>query len=280
VTQRNGATSPTKPQSTNGDLLYVSDDSTNDVYAFSYPSGKLALTLTGFEAPQGLCSDESGNVFITDEKAPDIVEYAHGGTTPIKTFHGSGRPSACWIDPTTGNLAVANVNGFVSIYKDARGHPTSYPTRTSAIFCAYDKRGDLYVDELGRLSAGNQVQVLAKGESSFKTMDLNKRLGDSSPAGIQWQGKDLVVAHGGSGHGCCGRVYRFIVDGLDGSHAGSFATNTDIANFVTNGSTLIATTLTGEIEYYEWPSGKGPTHKFSDLGGSPYGVTISVGASR
>ena len=276
---QNGAQSlPSMKRGTpGGDLLYVSDYSTFDVYALSYPSGNLVLTLKGFGAPQGLCSDKSGDVFVTDAKAATIIEYAHGGTTPIKTLNGLGRPSACWVDPTTGNLAVANLNSFVSIYKNASGSPSNYSTQTSAIFCAYDESGNLYVDEPGQLSTGNQVEVLPKGGNSFETMNLNKGLGNSWPGGVQWHGQHLIVAKEGSYYG---RIYRFIVKGTNGYHAGSFRTDTGIADFLIYGSTLIATTLDGEIEYYDWTHWQGPIKKFSSPGRYPFGVTISPASSR
>ncbi len=39
-------------------LLYVGDDSTNDVYVYDYKSGKLVGTLTGFDGPYGSASIE------------------------------------------------------------------------------------------------------------------------------------------------------------------------------------------------------------------------------
>ena len=264
-----------------GDLLYVSDfGGTNDVYALSYPSGALVATLTGFQSPGGLCADGSGNVYVTDSQAADIVEYAHGGTSPIKTLHGSGRPSACGIDPNTGNLAVSNYNSFVSIYKNASGNPSDYSTQTSAAFCAYDTHGNLYVVEAGQLSTGNVIEKLSNGGASFERVNLNKRLGNFWPAGIQRYGKDLVVAHEGpDGYGCCGRVYRFIVKDTNGKHAGSFLTDGNINDIFVYDSTVIATTFNGTIQYYDYPKGQGPTQVFKEPGGSPFGVTISVAPS-
>jgi len=68
------------------ELLYVSDDYNDDVYVFALPAGGLVGTLTGFKTPQSPCADEAGDVFIPDDGASDIVEYAHGGSKPIKTL--------------------------------------------------------------------------------------------------------------------------------------------------------------------------------------------------
>lgn len=42
-------------------LLFISDDSSQDVYIFTMPAMKLTGTLTGFNGPQGMCTDNQGN---------------------------------------------------------------------------------------------------------------------------------------------------------------------------------------------------------------------------
>lgn len=115
------------------DLLYISDDGTDDVYAYSYPHIELKGPLTGFVRPHGECVDNAGEVFIADNGASNIIEYAHGGTSPIAVLSDPGYvPSACSVDPTSGNLAVTNVEtpsggqGTVVIYKHATGRPKAY----------------------------------------------------------------------------------------------------------------------------------------------------------
>ncbi len=83
------------PQAKSRDLLYVSDQLFTDVYVFSYPALGFVGTLTGFSLPEGLCSDERGNVFVTDLLARKIVEYAHGGSEPIETLNDGGYPEGC-----------------------------------------------------------------------------------------------------------------------------------------------------------------------------------------
>jgi hypothetical protein len=86
-------------------LLYVSDISTDDVQIFTYPQGAPAGTLTGFDRPQGECVDAAGDVFVANTNASNIVEYAHGATTPVATLNDSGQfPVACAINPRNGEL--------------------------------------------------------------------------------------------------------------------------------------------------------------------------------
>ena len=70
------------PDAKSHDLLYISDQGNQAVYVYSYPSAKLQGTLTGFTRPEGECVDKAGNVFIVDEAASVIFEYAHGGKSP------------------------------------------------------------------------------------------------------------------------------------------------------------------------------------------------------
>ena len=71
-------------------LLYISDIESGEVFVYSYPSLAVAGTLTGFSEPAGTCVDTTGDVFIVDYGASDIVEYAHGGLTPIATLDDPG----------------------------------------------------------------------------------------------------------------------------------------------------------------------------------------------
>ncbi|MGA8099593.1 MAG: hypothetical protein WB810_13150, partial [Candidatus Cybelea sp.] len=97
------------PAAKNTDLLYISDVGTDQVYVFSYPQGSLVGTLSGFNTPVRECSDTAGNVFVTNTNAENILEYAHGGSSPIATYHDKDfLPTDCSVDPASGSLAVAN----------------------------------------------------------------------------------------------------------------------------------------------------------------------------
>ena len=68
--------------------LYVSDSGTNDVQVYAWPKPKSPVgTLTGFTEPQGICADTSGNVYITNTGAHNILEYKGGATSPSQTLN-------------------------------------------------------------------------------------------------------------------------------------------------------------------------------------------------
>ncbi len=196
-----------KPGVTGDNLLYVANAGTDDVNVYSYPQGQLVGTLTGFLDPVGECVDKTGDVFVTDYRAQDIVEYAHGGTSPVATLSDSGyHPSECSLDPTTGNLAVANSGGGVSIYPDAQGSPTQYAdTNLGGVsFCGYDNNGNLFVDGVNN-SQAVEVDQLPSGSSTFAQILLNQSLGGAG--GVQWNGKFLAVADSSSD-----TIYEFAID--------------------------------------------------------------------
>jgi DNA-binding beta-propeller fold protein YncE len=91
----------------------------------------MVLQLSDSNNPFGECVDKTGDVFVAEfggnAGTAAILEYAHGGTSPIATLSDPGyHPESCSIDPTTGNLAVTNDDGPLGIYTGAKGDPAYY----------------------------------------------------------------------------------------------------------------------------------------------------------
>jgi hypothetical protein len=232
---------------------------------------------------QSLCVDKAGDVFIPDQDASDIVEYAHGGSTPIKTLADTDRPSGCSVDTASGDLAVSNYSHFVSVYKNASGAPTNYSTAWPALFAAYDKNGDLFVSGYHYPSGFVTIVVaeLPRGGKTLEIISLDKFLGPYSAAGLQWHGQDLVIAHTGpQQYNCCGRVYRFTIEGTSGKHAGSYRTRTDLADFFIYGSTIVTTGGSTDVVLYDWPIKGGSIQRISYPADGAYGVVVSSAHTR
>ncbi len=194
-------------------LLYVSDPGTNDVQVYAYPkmgSPSLEGTLTGFDGPRGECVDPAGNIWITNTSASTIVEFAHGGTSPIATLSDPGQlPASCAIDVASGDLAVVNLmsgskSGSVSIYKNAHGAPTTYSAGeiVQPFFVSYVD-AFLYVD--GLLSGGTSGIAYKRPKNEHFT---NRSLSVSiaSIGGLQWDGTYLAVGGRIKGNNV---IYRF-----------------------------------------------------------------------
>ena len=203
-------------------LLYISDNGTDDVYVYSYPQGELKGTLTQFDNPQGECVDKAGDIWITDANSSEILEYAHGGASPIATLSDPGQsPLGCSVDPKTGNLAITNwqstsgAPGSVSIYPDAQGTPTNYTDSSfnQMFFLGYDNKGNLFVD--GVDSSGNfEFAELPKGQEELTNITLNQNI--ATPGGVQWDGTHLAVGDQGDAV-----IYQFTISGNDGTEVGS-----------------------------------------------------------
>jgi hypothetical protein len=186
------------PDAKKSDLLYVSDadKAEVDVYSYKAPNSHgLEGQLTGFVLPYGDCSDSAGNVYIDDFAAENIVEYAKGGTTPIKTLTITGLPIGCSVDPTTGNLAVsafaaANPStgcGGVYVFASASGTPTLYEDSNVCSYwpAGYDNAGNLFVE--GESPNAPTIDELPSGGSSFTELTLDG-FTLYLPAGIMWNG--------------------------------------------------------------------------------------------
>jgi hypothetical protein len=79
-----------KSEATHQRLVYISDSGDNVVNVYGFPNREIVGQLSGFKKPHGMCSDSHGNVYVTNTRASNILEYAHGGTKPIQTFSDSG----------------------------------------------------------------------------------------------------------------------------------------------------------------------------------------------
>jgi hypothetical protein len=184
--------------------LYVSNLGTDDVTIYTYKNNglKTALsgTLTGFTEPAVPCADAKGNVFIPDYGTGKIYEYAYGATTPSQTLTDpNGAPVSCSVDPSTGNLAVADFapsapSGTVSIYTQATGSPATVSVSSIAhpAFVGYTPTGALYVDGLDS-TATFAIAMAPAGSNTFSAVSITGGVTLYSPGAIVWGGSYLLV---------------------------------------------------------------------------------------
>jgi hypothetical protein len=172
-------------------LLFVSDEAANDVDIFSMPQLDLKGQITGFSEPRGLCSDTSGNIWVTNFGTRQILKLSRAGAI-IETLNDpDGFPNGCAVDPSTGDLAVANIvnqalsgSGEVEIYPHGAGKPMSLdnPNQTFYDFVGYVPGssklnahgvapGELFVD--GQTKNRKFIlSVLVSGTTVFHTVKL------------------------------------------------------------------------------------------------------------
>lgn len=262
----------------NGDLLYVSNYRNGTVGVYTYPEGSQVGTLTGFSKPLGECADAAGDVFIANSGDRDVLEYAHGGSAPIATLKDSiYYPNGCSVDPTTGNLAVSNLqskrgngSGSIAIYHHARGNPKYYKGVQYYTSCGYDNEGNLFAS--GLANSDYVFEELPKGGNVFKYIRPRHFFAVGI---IQWDGKYLTNEIPLTN---ASLIYRLEISGSNAHVIG--ATRLDGAagtSFIDRPRVIVAGA--GEVDFFDYPAGKHPTKKISDSNG-PTGAVVSAASQQ
>lgn len=271
------------PGAATGALLYISDFGTNDVYVYSWPRLKLVGTLTGFSTPQGECVDKAGNIWIANTQAFQIVEYAHGGTNPIKTLNDPGQyPVACSVDPINGDLAVSNIittgsgPGSIGIYKGATGNPTIYsdPAVARVFFLAYDSHENLFFDGMG----GNSAFRMAKFKRKIFTAITISGATIHFPGGVFTKGLKLSVGdqNGANGYSV---IYQ-ITDTGTVTGATPLMKTHDCLQYFVNGQkptqkVICPNPASSSVDIYDYPAGGKPVKIIPAGLSEPAGSAVS-----
>jgi hypothetical protein len=287
------------PEAKKTDLLYVSDLLAQVVDIYTYGHGyKLVGELTGFFNPEGLCVDKKGDVYVTNDTSLgvyQITEYAHGGTTPLRTINDpDGRANGCSVDPTTGNLAVADfwgtseTIGNVAVYPKASGTPKSYsnPNIFYDYYCGYDDKGNLFVDGETEGSVFG-LGELAKGGNTLNFINIDQTI--YLPGGVQWDGKYLAVGDQVAvKHNFTSTIYQFSISGSEATTVNTMVLtgSSQVAQFWIPrihdggkrhyGDRLIGPNQDGkDTLFWDYPSGGNPIASISGET-DPIGATLSL----
>lgn len=170
-------------------LLYAAGDVSSYVLT---TNGKVVgnITQTGI----GTCSDKNGDVFFTTLNS--ILEFAHGGTTPIASYAVPGNAYSCSVDPTTGDLAavVFCVTGcgdsvVVLTTPGMKVQQYSISSLPSLLYVTYDSTGNLYVD--GYSSSVFALAELPAGGTAFQPITVSQNIQYAGQ--IQWDGQYIAV---------------------------------------------------------------------------------------
>lgn len=278
-----------------GDLLYVAG-ACGGICIFTYPEINYVASITGIVGGF-LCTDADGDVYVTEGSGNFsvgyIYEFAHGGTEPIKTLNDTGFPEGCSVDPTTGNLAVANeaspgtefYHGDLAIYANAEGTPTYYKTQniTNYAFCSYDNKGNLLVDGSGD---GTAFAILPRGGNSLNPVTFSQK---TTGGTILWDGQYFDIGQGYVGHGTIDRVS---ISGSSGTVVsqvtigGKVKTLPGSLPFALNGKTVALfyrppVHPTNYLGFWRFPQGGKPRRVVKQFDGykmpdfMPYGIIVS-----
>ncbi len=271
------------PNARHGDLLYISNIGDATVTIYSWPKGEFVGSLSGlFVEPEGLCSDNNGNVFITDDYLEETFEFVHGSSTVTQTLTDPGYvPNGCAVNPVNGDLAVANKigptrhssklgRGSVAIYRNASGTPINLVPHDvySEYFCGYDANGDLFVNGYSENARHARFAELPNGSGSFHKLKLNRNI--DYVGGVQWDGQYLAI---GDAH----RIRRFSITAGRGTQAGSTPLRgaTAVEQFTIQGSRVVGPDEVNAV-IWSYPAGGSPIKVITQDLDFAVGSAISV----
>jgi hypothetical protein len=223
-------------------LLFVTDAGTSDLYVFDLPSLRLMATYTGFDLPQGECSDNAGHVWVTNTDTSQIFEYDHTATLMTTLSDPVGYPVGCAWDKETGNLAVTNnpnfgsTQGEILVYPGGSGTPRAFtdPDLFYGYFAGYDERGNLFVDGYDSSFTHFVLAKLPKNANAASTVTIG---GGTiyDPGTVQWihtgSGSYLMVGDqecGGSYSPEVACMYAVALSGLSGTITGTTYPNNSL----------------------------------------------------
>jgi hypothetical protein len=158
-------------------LLFASDSGLGEIDIYSLPNMKLKGQLTGFNVPQGMCSDKHGNVYVAQTNATEVDEYSHAGSLVARYPDNYGLPIGCAVDPATGNLAVTDIvndgsgPGQVQIFSNPSSQPKilTNPSEYFYYFVGYGPHSSLWVSGT---NASGFYMLSQCGASSCTTINL------------------------------------------------------------------------------------------------------------
>jgi hypothetical protein len=268
---------------TSGDLVYVSGGC-GGICVLTYPQGQLIDSIHTTGITEGACSDSSGNVFVTN--STQVLEYQHGGTSPIATLALPGNDAfGCSVDPTTNNLAVvfrSNPGPDIAIFANESGSPITYHSKIDSFYCGYDNAGNLFVS--GPVNGRPGLSELASGQSTFAVLSISGTLDGYGQ--VQWDGAHMTYESIVRKHPSISQL------SISGSVATVIGTTelTGKVKYVTqswiyNDQVIVPFSTrkvrVNKVGFWPYPSGGPPAKTIKFAGGKGWnmqGVTVSIGS--
>ncbi len=268
------------PEAKSQDLIYATG-ACGGVCIVSYSKGKLVgtITLSG-GLIGGDCSDAKGDVFVANDS--QVLEFAHGGTTPIATLPLPGAGAyGCSVDSITGNLAVTFIGSGVNvaIFPGASGTPALYNTLVGEYYCGYDDAGNLFAS--GHNGSPSALSELPRGGSAFNILSVNRKLGH--PGQVQWDGNHITYE---TLNGRAINILRLSISGSGAKVVGvTQIKNPESAgqSWITGTRVIVPYSTKGQLKnrlgLWEYPKGGKVVVVYGEWQPEFVGVTLSVAPS-
>jgi hypothetical protein len=170
-------------------LLYVSLTQLSLVDVYSIPKYSLVGEISdGLQAPEGMATDEKGNLYVTNLTAKTVTVYPKGSTSPSLTLRESNSPVDVAITKKN-YVLVGDISGGVDVYPPKATAPSARLTYSDLVQVggvAVDAHNNVYVAGYTSQSTPIVVEFAHLGPTGA---NLNLT-GLVSPAGV------LVDKHG------------------------------------------------------------------------------------
>jgi len=259
--------------------------SANGVVDLFTAAGTQVGQLTGFGFPEGMASDIKGDLYVADFQDSRVQIYAPGFASPPSTLSDPGQypedvdsfANGAYV-AVTNNETTSGGPGSVSIFEGSTLQRTITPSNLKyAYFCAFDGKGDLYVDGLDNNNNPliGEIPHATSGGTTFEQLTTINIIGN--PAGIQVTtaggqiaiedaGNDAIYTYNPPSGGSLGAPTQPTT--LAGSGIPkSFAFTKNMANL------YAADNLFGNLLEYSYPIGGTPVSMVA-LGGEAFGTAV------
>jgi len=271
-----------------GPTIAISDQANNVVDLFT-AAGTQVGQLTGFSQPAGMASDIKGDLYVADFDNSRVQVYAAGFASPPTTLSDPGE-YPFGVDSFANGSYVAVTNfytssggpGSVSIFKGSTLLRTiTSSTLLYAYFCAFDGKGNLYVD--GEDTNGNvllgEIPHATSGGSTFEQLSTTNTFGAATGIQVTTAGAQIAILDPRNK-----AIYTY-----NPPSGGSFGTPTQITplgSSVLNPTTFAFTKnmadlytadeiSNGDAYEYAYPTGGTPLSTLTvGSGGFPFGTAV------
>ncbi len=138
----------TQPDAHDAGLVYISDTLANNVTVFS-SDGTMQGQIGGLNFPGGIFVDRRHNLWVANNVANNVLEFARGATTPSKTLSDPGAgPNDVTICPNGAIYVLASESTTIAVYPTGRLKPTrslSFTGSQQDDFLTCDAAGNVFM---------------------------------------------------------------------------------------------------------------------------------------
>ena len=258
----------------NARLVYATDYANNTLTFYSYTTGKKEGTINGLSAPQGLCSDANGNVFVANTDGNEVLGFSLGSTTSSRTITTTGQyPGGCAVS-SKGTLAVVALcsapscgEGGLLLYADETGSPTTVTCQNlyHYYYATYDGKGNLFVE--GDNVAGDfGFCEVRKGGTQGIAITLN--FGPAFPSPVHWDGKYIATTYANGDI-----IGRYTIKGTSGTLENTVTLNGAQGQFTMASKKVVLAATAGGYGYWKYPTGGNP-YKTQQLTSDEFGGMV------